>query len=421
MEGVLGTGRTRNQPIHAAMKTTLSAALTGLCLLTPADLFGNETQSVRQRTGPAASAAVHEGPATVSLGIEVQPEAPPPPARESPAAPEIDSIDVRDAGFRTPVSVTWDKAADVYLVANVHGHLLDPDDNGFISRVRPDGTVDALKWIDGAAEGVTLHAPKGMAVLGDSLWVADMDVVRRFDRVTGKARGEIAVEGASYLKDLTPVLFPGGDGTHLLLTDSGLARDGITGLKPNGRPRLVALDTTTGEVKQHTMPELRDVFRELRFGARPEPANEPAMAEARRRYFSDDPFGPPVSIAFVGAGYALTGGDLPCLYVMQANDRGGFTSLEMLPAGRLDGVVAVFWEQMLHGDRPTPHDGPGGFLVSSGEGRCVYHLDGNRITRLVSDLHAPADLGYDVKRNRVLIPLSSDDTLLIRPGPKSSN
>src|SRR5256886_13499427 len=47
-----------------------------------------------------------------------------------------------------------------------------------ISRVRPDGAVENLKFIEGGHNGVTLHAPKGLALLGDTLWVADIDVVR---------------------------------------------------------------------------------------------------------------------------------------------------------------------------------------------------------------------------------------------------
>jgi hypothetical protein len=32
---------------------------------------------------------------------------------------------------------------------------------------------------------VTLHAPRGMSIVGDTLWVADADAVRGFDRRSG--------------------------------------------------------------------------------------------------------------------------------------------------------------------------------------------------------------------------------------------
>src|SRR2546422_7709536 len=55
-------------------------------------------------------------------------------------------------------------------------------------RSRPDGAVENLKFIEGGHSGVTLNAPKGLAIRGDTLWVADIDVVRAFDARTGAAR-----------------------------------------------------------------------------------------------------------------------------------------------------------------------------------------------------------------------------------------
>ena len=71
---------------------------------------------------------------------------------------------IADAGFSTPESVLHDAASDVYLVSNINGNPLDVDGNGSISRVSFDGTVAQLKWIEGGANGVTLNAPKGMAI-----------------------------------------------------------------------------------------------------------------------------------------------------------------------------------------------------------------------------------------------------------------
>lgn len=124
--------------------------------------------------------------------------------------------EIRDQGLATPESVLHDETADVYLVSNINGKPTEKDDNGFISRVTPDGGVDALKWIDGASDEVTLHAPKGMALTGTTLWVTDIDVVRKFDRVSGEPKGEIAVEGATFLNDLAAA----SDGT-VYLSDSG--------------------------------------------------------------------------------------------------------------------------------------------------------------------------------------------------------
>src|SRR6266496_958619 len=83
-------------------------------------------------------------------------------------------------GFLTPESVLHDTAQDIYFVSNINGSPTAKDNNGFISRLRPDGAVENLKFIEGGKNGVTLNAPKGLALLGDTLWVADIDAVRAF-------------------------------------------------------------------------------------------------------------------------------------------------------------------------------------------------------------------------------------------------
>lgn len=118
-------------------------------------------------------------------------------------------------GLETPESVLFDPEADIYLVANINGSPGARDGNGFISQISPAGELQDLKWIDGTAEGVTLNAPKGMALTGDELWVADIDTVRIFDRRTGEPVGEVAVPGASFLNDVAA----DADGT-VYVTDS---------------------------------------------------------------------------------------------------------------------------------------------------------------------------------------------------------
>jgi len=89
-------------------------------------------------------------------------------------------------GFIRPEAVRYDPDQDVYFV-NSWG--LGPsgakDNNGFISRMAPDGNVEQLRFIAGGTAGVTLHAPRGMTVTGDTLWVVDADAVRAFNRRTG--------------------------------------------------------------------------------------------------------------------------------------------------------------------------------------------------------------------------------------------
>lgn len=134
---------------------------------------------------------------------------------------------LEDVGFRTPESVLYDPKADLYLVANIRGDPSARDGNGFISRISPEGEVIALKWIDGQAEGVTLNAPKGMALTGKRLFVADIDVVRVFDRKNGAPLDEITVQGARFLNDVAA-----DEGGTVYVTDS--ATGVLHRIRPDG-------------------------------------------------------------------------------------------------------------------------------------------------------------------------------------------
>jgi len=84
-------------------------------------------------------------------------------------------------GFFHPYGVVVDPKTNLIYVSNMNGPGEKRDDNGFISRLKSDGTIMQLKLIDGVSEGVTLNAPKGMAIIGNFLYVADIDAIRVFD------------------------------------------------------------------------------------------------------------------------------------------------------------------------------------------------------------------------------------------------
>ncbi|HEY0351027.1 MAG TPA: hypothetical protein VGC48_02845, partial [Gemmatimonadales bacterium] len=85
-----------------------------------------------------------------------------------------------------PESARYDRDLDVWFVSNVNGNPGKKDNNGYISRLRPDGAPYNLKFIEGGKKGVALNAPKGLAINGDTLWVADIDVARAFNKRTGE-------------------------------------------------------------------------------------------------------------------------------------------------------------------------------------------------------------------------------------------
>jgi hypothetical protein len=103
-------------------------------------------------------------------------------------------------GFSHPESVFVHDG--VVYVANV-GAELQPmalDGDGFISAVRPDGTIIEQKFLP--AQGV-LNAPKGMAVIGSTLYVADVNRIVGFDLTTRKTVFELVMPETSFLNDLT--------------------------------------------------------------------------------------------------------------------------------------------------------------------------------------------------------------------------
>ena len=146
-------------------------------------------------------------------------------------------------GFRQPQSVRYDSALDVFFVSNIGGGAAAPGDSAVISRLRPDGTIDSLRFIAGGRGGAVLRAPRGLAITGDTLWVADVDAVRGFNKRTGApvATVDLKAVGAALLSDLAAA--PDG---ALYITDAGPrqhsdAKRGDRVFKVAGRRASVAL------------------------------------------------------------------------------------------------------------------------------------------------------------------------------------
>jgi sugar lactone lactonase YvrE len=160
-------------------------------------------------------------------------------------------IVVKDAGLSAPECVIHYEDEDVYLASNINGSPVAADGNGFVSKINPDGSVKELKWIDGAAAGVTLNAPKGMAVLEGKLFVGDVAHVQIFDIKSGKQIASVKIKEASFLNDVAA----GKDAVYV--TDTGLnfedgkftsnGTDGVFKVRPDGKYEVVASDTKLGQ------------------------------------------------------------------------------------------------------------------------------------------------------------------------------
>lgn len=100
------------------------------------------------------------------------------------------------AGFQNPESVVYDDARDVLYVSNVNGDATNKDGNGTISKVSLDGKLLDAAWVDG------LDAPKGLAISGDKLYVADIDTLVEIDIETANVKNRYVVDDAKFLNDV---------------------------------------------------------------------------------------------------------------------------------------------------------------------------------------------------------------------------
>jgi sugar lactone lactonase YvrE len=287
-----------------------------------------------------------------TTAVRVQPEtvpvAPPATPPAPPAAAKVMAIE----GFLTPESVLHDTAQDIYFVSNINGGFVAKDGNGFISRVRPDGAVENLKFIEGGRGGVTLNAPKGLALAGDTLWVADIDMVRAFDAKTGAPRDSVSLvtEGAVFLNDI--VITSTG---ALYITDTGIKFDDVGNILHPGPDRVFRI----GPDRKVTVVARGDTL------GRP---NGIAIDPAGKRFIIV-PYGRTTLLAWKPADKAPS---------VIAKGPGGF-----------DGVVII-------GNR---------ILASSWTDSTVSSYETGVEVRVISGVPSPADIGYDAKRNRVLVPI----------------
>src|SRR5688500_17798849 len=63
-------------------------------------------------------------------------------------------------GFEIPESVQHDADLDLYFVSSITAHATRKDNTGYISRLRPDGTIESRKFIEGGRNGVAFTRPR---------------------------------------------------------------------------------------------------------------------------------------------------------------------------------------------------------------------------------------------------------------------
>src|SRR3954463_2651636 len=271
---------------------------------------------------------------------------------ESAAAYEKEVAMLRKSGetpnLQGPESARYDKDLDVWFVSNVNGLPSAKDNNGYISRLRPDGSPYSLKFIEGGKKGVTLNAPKGLAINGDTLWVADIDVARAFNKRTGALIANVPAK-ARFLNGAAV----GPDGA-IYMTDTGVIF-GANGQATHPGPDQVFQITRHGAKAVFTSPKL-------------EGPNGITWDTRNKRF---------VIVSFLGKG----------IYGWKPDDK-DIQSLGTGP-GQQDGVVFL----------PD-----GRLLVTSWADSSLFVLENGKATTVATKVASPADIDVDPKDNRVAVP-----------------
>lgn len=117
------------------------------------------------------------------------------------AIPPVVETTKQISGFSAPESVATDNS--FFYISNV-GEKLQPtvkDGDGYISQVKKNGEIVEQKYITG------LDAPKGMVVVNNVLYVADIDKIRGFSLLDKKKIFELDLssDGVTFLNDMTIV------------------------------------------------------------------------------------------------------------------------------------------------------------------------------------------------------------------------
>lgn len=102
-----------------------------------------------------------------------------------------------DTILLTPESAIFDKIRNDIYVSNMNNEPRQKDHNGFISKLGTDGKILNLHWVDG------LSSPKGLAIVGDTLFAADVDEVVSIDINKGEILKRISFPGIKMLNDIT--------------------------------------------------------------------------------------------------------------------------------------------------------------------------------------------------------------------------
>ena len=257
------------------------------------------------------------------------------------------------SGFEAPESVI--KTGDRLFVSNIGGAKPDPmalDSNGFISELSADGKVIHQKFQKGI-----LNAPKGLAVVKDVVYVADVNRVVGFYARSGEQVFEVGVPAAKMLNDLCKV-----DDKHVCVSE-----------------------TVSGQV---LLIDLTD--KSIRFLGSIEGANGVTYDEKTGKLYA------------VGMGPNMSGGKIYQKDLKNTDTL--FTVLENSPVGIFDGIEMFDKSHLIASDWIS---------LTSKNGRLVIYDLENHTTKTYDVPAGPADITYDPSSHTIFIPRMMVNSLLI--------
>lgn len=152
----------------------------------------------------------------------------------SSSAQELSLLWETEPVLTTIESAIYDPENEMIYTANINGHFMDKDGNGFISKVDLEGNVIEANWITG------LDAPTGLGIYQGKLYTSDIDRIIEIDINKGEISNIYPVEGANAFNDIDV----GSDGT-VYCSDTG--GNQIFTLKSNKVSTLIQdIDTPNG-------------------------------------------------------------------------------------------------------------------------------------------------------------------------------
>lgn len=254
-------------------------------------------------------------------------------------------------GLEVPESALYDADLDVFFVSNINGVPSAKDNNGYISRINAASTDSMTVLVRGGQAGARLNAPKGMAIVGDTLWVADIDVLRGFNKNTGATVGVVAFSQWSprFLNDV--VVGPDGD---IYVTDTSIQIT-ASGTRYFGQDHLFAVKGRAPRLVLEGQAKL---------------AQPNGLAwDAKNNRLLMAPFG----------GQSIT-------YITPDNQQpipiagglGGYDGIEVLPDGRI--------------------------IVTSWQDSTVNVVVDGALKKVIASVDGPADIGIDTKRMVLALP-----------------